>query len=84
LLGTNLQQRLTQSQKLFTAPIRKEAGKTDSDEPARQDMKHEASQELFGRYRHLALLAAVSVVLPPEGDLAVGNGEETPPKSLAP
>ena len=40
-------------------------------------MEHEAAQELFGGDRHLALLTAVSVVLPPEGNLAVGNGDET-------
>ena len=59
------------------APIREKAGKANPDEPARQDMEHEASQKLFCGDRHLALLAAVSVVLPPEGDPAVGNGEET-------
>ena len=40
-------------------------------------MQHESTQKLFGGDDHLALLAAVSVVLPPEGDLAVGNGDET-------
>jgi hypothetical protein len=39
-------------------------------------MEHEATQELFGGDRHLALLAAVSVVLPAEGDVAVGHGQE--------
>src|ERR1035437_5224164 len=39
-------------------------------------MEHEATQELFGGDRHLALLAAVSVVLPAEGDVAVGDGQE--------
>ena len=68
-----LQQLLTESQKLFAAPIREESGKTDTDEPARQDMKHEATQELFGGHRHLALLATVSVVLPAEGDLSISD-----------
>ena len=58
------------------APICEEAGKANADEPARQDMEHEATEKLFGSYRHLALFAAVSVVLPPEGDLAVGDGQE--------
>ena len=62
---------------MFPAPIREKARKSNPDEPARQDMEHEATQELFGSHRHLALLAAVSVVLPAEGDLAVGNGHET-------
>ena len=39
-------------------------------------MEHEATQELFGGYRHLALLAAVSVVFPAECDVAVGHGQE--------
>jgi hypothetical protein len=34
-------------------------------------MQQEAADELFGRERHLALLAAVRVVFPAEGDLAV-------------
>ena len=75
--GAALQQLLTEGQQLFPAPICEEAGKANPDEPARQDMEHEAAQELFGGDRHLALLAAVSVVLPAEGDLAVGNGDET-------
>ena len=40
-------------------------------------MEHKSTQELFGGDRHLALLAAVSVVLPAEGDLAVGHGQES-------
>ena len=39
-------------------------------------MEHEATQELFGGYRHLALLVAVSVVFPAECDVAVGHGQE--------
>src|ERR1035441_5578370 len=39
-------------------------------------MEHEAPQELFGGYRHLALLAAVSVVFPAKCDVAVGHGQE--------
>src|SRR5664279_1665082 len=76
-MRTTLQQLLTEGQELFPAAICEKTGKANPDEPARQDMEHEAAQELFGGYRHLALLAAVSVVLPPEGDLAVGNGDET-------
>ena len=76
-MRTALQQLLTEGQKLLPAPIREEAGKSNPDEPARQDMEQEAAQELFGGNRHLALLAAVSVILPSEGDLAVGNGDET-------
>ena len=73
-LRTALQQLLTERQKLFPAPICQEAGKANPDEPARQDMEHETTQELFSGYRHLTLLAAVRVILPAEGDLAVGYG----------
>src|ERR1035438_3752913 len=40
-------------------------------------MEHEATQELFGGYRHLALLAAVSVVFLAKCDVAVGHGQES-------
>jgi len=70
-MGIARQQLLTEEQELFPAPIRQEAGKANPDEPARQDMEHEAAQEFFGGDRHLALFTAVGVVLPTEGDLAV-------------
>jgi hypothetical protein len=76
LLGAARQQLLTEEQELFSAPIRQEAGKANPDEPARQDMEGEAAQEFFGGNCHPALLAAVSVVLPMEGDVAVSNGNE--------
>jgi hypothetical protein len=75
-LRIGFQQLLTERKKLFPAPIGEEAGKANPDEPAWQDMQHEATQELFGGDRHLALLAAVRVVLPSEADLAVGDGQE--------
>jgi hypothetical protein len=40
-------------------------------------MEHEAAQEFFGGERHLPLLATVSRVLPQEGNLAIGNRDET-------
>ena len=70
---TNPQQLFAEGQKLFPAPIRKQAGKANTDESAWQNVEHEATQELFGGYRHFALFAAMSVVLPPEADLTVGN-----------
>src|ERR1039458_10761128 len=36
-------------------------------------MQHESTQKLVGGDGHLALLAAVGIVFPAEGDLAVGN-----------
>jgi hypothetical protein len=57
-LRTASQQRLTEWQKLFPAAIGEKAGEADPDEPARQDMEHESTQEFFCADRHLALLAA--------------------------
>jgi hypothetical protein len=51
---------------LFPAPIGEEAGKTNADEPAREEMEQEAAREFFGGDRHLALLAVVGIVLPAE------------------
>src|SRR5205823_4519090 len=70
-------QLLAEGQKLFPAPISEEAGKANTDEPARQDMEQEATQEFFGGDGHLALFAAVDVVLPSEADLAVSNGQKS-------
>ena len=61
---------------MFPTPIGQEAGKTDTDEPARQDMQQEAAQELIGGHSHLALLATMGIVLVEEGDLAVGDGHD--------
>jgi hypothetical protein len=74
---TVLQQLLTERQELFPSPIGEKAKKANPDEPARQDMEHEATQKLFSGHRHLALLAAMGIILPTEGDLAVGNGQES-------
>ena len=40
----------------------------DSYESLRQDMQKETAQELGSFQRHFALLAAMSIILPPEGD----------------
>ena len=40
----------------------------DADESLRQHMQKETAQELGSVQRHLALLAAVSIILPAEGD----------------
>jgi len=40
-------------------------------------MLHEPAKELAGAYRHLALLVAVSVVFPPEGDMVAIDCEQT-------
>jgi len=48
----------------------------DSDESFRQHMKEETPQELGTGQRHLPLLAATSVVLPPESDGLPIEGEQ--------
>lgn len=58
---------------MFPAPTRHEAGKANSDEPARQEVQQEAAQELSSGHNHLAVLATVGMVHLLEGDLSVGN-----------
>jgi hypothetical protein len=67
--------------------IREKTKVPDSDEAFWQHMEEEAAQELGSQQRHLAQLAAVSVVLPPEGDAlaierqqtVIGDGEARKP-----
>jgi hypothetical protein len=61
---------------LFPAPVSEEAGEADADEPVRQHVQHKAAQELLSRHRHFALLATVGVILPPEADPPIGNGQQ--------
>ena len=61
---------------MFPAAIGQEPGKADTDESARQDMQHEAAQELCSGHGHLAVFATVGIVLVQERDLAVSNGHE--------
>jgi len=49
--------------------LRQETEVSDSDEALRQYMQEEPAQELRRQQRHLALFAAVSIVLPTEGDV---------------
>jgi hypothetical protein len=74
-LRVGFQQLLTEGQKLFPAPIREEARKANPNEPMRQDVEHESTQELFRGHRHLA---AVSVV-PPAIWAFVSLGLRKPP-----
>jgi hypothetical protein len=46
-------------------------------QPAEQDVKQEAAQELMGGNRHDLLLAAMGIVSPAEGDAIVLKGHET-------
>ena len=48
----------------------------DAHEASGQHVQKEAAQELGGRERHLALLAAVGVILPAEGDALLVEGQQ--------
>lgn len=56
--------------------VREETKIPDSDEPLRQHVQEETAQELHSQQRHRALLTAVSVVLPSEGDAFAIECEE--------
>ncbi len=57
-------------------PIRKESEEADPHEPARQHVQQEPTKELFATDRHRSLLTFASVVLPPEGNLAVSDVDD--------
>lgn len=48
--------------------VGEESEMADSDESLRQDMQKKTAQELGSVQRHFALLAAMSIILPAEGD----------------
>ena len=58
-------------------PIGQESRVSDPNEPPWKDMLHEPAKELAGAYRHLALLVAVSVVFPLEGDMVAIDCQQT-------
>jgi hypothetical protein len=77
-------QRAPADRQQFTTPsVCKEAAEADPHKAARQGVKQEPSEELFGGHRYQPLLILVSVILPAESDLAVvkvhdpvvGNGD---------
>src|SRR5580700_6432901 len=57
-------------------PIRKESEEADAHEATRQHVQQEPTKELFATDRHRALPTSASVVLPPEGHLAVSNVDQ--------
>jgi hypothetical protein len=59
-----------------TGAVGQPAEVADAGEASGQHMLEEAAQELLRRERHGALLAAMRVVLPAEGDSGVGDGEQ--------
>ena len=61
---------------LGTPRAGQEPKESDADETARQGVQQEPAQKLVGGNGHLALLVAVRVVLPAEGDRLAIKGEE--------
>ncbi|MGA8100538.1 MAG: hypothetical protein WB869_00195 [Candidatus Acidiferrales bacterium] len=57
-------------------PIRKESEEADAHEATRQHVQQEPTKELFATDLHRALSTSASVVLPPEGHLAVSHLDE--------
>ncbi len=55
----------------------KEAEVADAHKAARQHMQQKPAQEFVGGDGHFALLVAVGIILPPERDLAIGEGDES-------
>ena len=55
---------------------RQKAEVTDAYKATRQYMHQKAAQEFFGCNCHFALLVAVCIVLPAEGNLAIRQGDE--------
>ena len=65
------------SQLLPPSPVSEEAEETDANEALGQHVQQEPPQKLVSAHSHFPLLAAVSVVLPPKGDLAIGQLDQT-------
>ena len=63
-------------QHLGTPWAGQEPKEADADEAARQSVQQEPSQKLVGGNGHLALLVAVGVVFPTEGDRLAVEGDE--------
>jgi len=75
-LGLLGKQVLTKRQQESAATIGQQAERTDADKAARQDMEQETAQELLSRKGQNALVIALSVVLPAEGDLVILKGDQ--------
>ena len=71
-----LQQPLAEWQELGSPPIRQESEEADPHEATRQHVQEEPAKELFATDRHRPWLTSASVVLPPEGNLAVRNVDD--------
>lgn len=60
-------------QKFTAAAVREEAAEANPHKAARQSMEEESPEELVGGYGHQPLFALVRIILPAEGDVAVGK-----------
>jgi len=58
-------------------PVGEEAEVADAHEAAREQVEEEAAQELIDGQGHEPLLVGVSGISPAEGDVAVGEGNES-------
>ena len=71
------QQSLAEREAMRAESIREKTKIADSHEAVWQHVQEEAAQELRAQQRHGALLAAVSIVLPSEGDaFAIESGAD--------
>jgi len=70
------QQLLAEQEAMRPESIGEEAKIPDSHEALRQHVQEEATQELYSQQRHRALLAAVSIVFPTEGNALTVECEE--------
>ena len=62
----------------FGAPsVRQVSELADANETSRQDVLGESSEKLIGRDGHLALLAAMRVVFPPESDVLTAESKQS-------
>jgi len=68
---------LTERQEGGAATVGQEAEGADAHKAAGQDMQQEAAQEFGGLEGHHSLVIAVGIISPAEGDLVVGEGDET-------
>jgi hypothetical protein len=71
-----VRRKATEGKQVFAAAVSQPAEVTKAREAFGQDRLQEAALELFDGKGHEALLAAMSVVLPSEGHVRVGDGED--------
>jgi hypothetical protein len=72
-----MEQAAAEGEHLSACTVGHPAEIADTREAPGQDVLQEAAQELFAGEPHDALLAAVGIVLPAEGDLIICNREQS-------